>query len=146
MGDSEWDALRYAFGQEARKDALDWPTLVVVGVAAVCASVESPWGILDFTAKKLIELVFPLAGVIIALALPAAQLSLEMIKQAQQLSARILSGPGLSEKRAQLVESMAQTARARLRPAWRAVVYALVSFLLAVMGALGLFSKNCPLI
>jgi hypothetical protein len=117
------------------------PSLLAVTVFSISTSTRSSLGFLTFDANQLVVMVFPIAGTIIALALPAAQLSMDMINHAESVIAKIFADSADPVKKAAYIRDAALQYQTHLEPAWRAVVYALLSFLLSVVGSLGAFSQ-----
>lgn len=128
-----------AFWLEVSKAILHWPSVLFVVCLSALASTKSSYGFLDFKAKELIALIFPISGTIVALALPAAQLSMELVARAVKDGIKLLTEAADVDDHIEYVRSEALKYRENLEPAWRAVVYALVSFLVSVIGSLGLF-------
>jgi hypothetical protein len=117
-------------------------TILIMVVFCVSTSIESPIGFLSFSEVNLIGIVAPIAGTIVALALPAAQLSMDLITQAGESGVKFLIQPIDQNRRRQYINQMVEKYRTNLLPAWRAVVYALLSFLLSIVGSLGPFKGS----
>lgn len=114
-------------------------SLSFVAMFSISVALKSSYGFLVYNPKDLVGLVLPIAGTIVALALPAAQLSMEIITQTESEAVKFMLGPSDQEKRTEFVTEMLRQCRASLRPAWRAVVYALLSLIFSILGSLGFF-------
>jgi hypothetical protein len=133
---AKYDKILWRYISDA---VLHWPSILFVVIFSACTSIESTYGFLTFSENKLIDLVFPISGTIVALALPAAQLSSDLVTQVEESSLKFLKNPVDQDKKSEFVSETVNEYRENLSPAWRAVVYALLSFLLSVVGSLGPF-------
>lgn len=132
-------SLDRAFWKAMADAVLHIKSLVFVAVFSVSVALKSSYGFLVYDPKDLVILVLPIAGTIVALALPAAQLSMELVTQAEKEASKFLLDESDLEKKAEYVKEVLKELRASLSPAWRAVVYALLSLLFSVLGSLGFF-------
>jgi len=109
-----------------------WSLLPVL-VITLLLGLKSPGGVFTVNAAALAALVFQVAGTMVALALPAAQLANGFFGQLEALLLEtIRRDPGSLQALAKL----ASTFMIKLSYSWRATVYALVSFVLSALAML----------
>lgn len=116
------------------------PYLLLVFAFSLCIGLESSWGVFQFNSKELIGLILPISGTIVAFALPMAQLSMDMMTRVEEESLRILARN--YEGDPEYVLGKIPEYKAKFTLAWRALLYALLSFLLSIMASLGPFSGS----
>jgi hypothetical protein len=118
------------------------PTAVVVVAVAALAAVSSPLHFLHFEADKLLAIVVPVAGTLVALALPAAQLAEASVQRTLQGALQLVRAKRplptvVRHLRATVAE------RREVAAALRCVmVCAVVSFLIGLCGVLGVFADR----
>jgi hypothetical protein len=93
-------------------------------------AVESPVGVIQFNVANVATSVFQVAGTMVALALPAAELASNAITNAENL---LIASLRHTDRQKQLAETELVTdeMKQNLQPAWRASVFALCSFVLS---------------
>lgn len=117
-----------------------WSLLFII-IVTITLSLHSSIGILDIDEHSLASNIFAVAGTMVALILPAAELAHNSFTKfkAEFVDSVIrgsddLAALGISKDRQALVlGSQASELRNRLKPAWRASSFVFVSFLLAIV-------------
>jgi hypothetical protein len=114
-----------------------WPTAVVACTTPFVVSAKSQYGVLTYKSSDVIALVLPIAGTIVALALPAAQLAqaalVDFLATANNLVAAKQPIPEVYE----YLSKRATKQRRDLQATRCVVIYGLASFLVAIVGCLG---------
>ena len=114
------------------------PTCIAVLVISTLSAWRSSHGFFRYNPTDLLTILVPVAGTVVALALPAAQL-------AQSIVENFLSGVGELSKRpvretVKFFSSLAVQRRRDMSSMFCVVVYSLCAFLLGVADLLGVFS------
>jgi hypothetical protein len=119
-----------------------WPTCAAVIVFAVASATKSSYGILVYEGGNVTNLILPIAGTVVALALPAAQLAQSSVQNFMLAADDLLRAPtNLSGLRAHLIGTADEYRRSL--EALRCVIhYSVLSFLFALIGALAPFGKR----
>jgi hypothetical protein len=114
------------------------PTCAAVLVAATLASIPSPWGFMQYQSKELLTVMVPIAGTVLALALPAAQLAQSVVENFLSRVAELSKKP--VEDLVAVFSRLAVQRRKDLASMYCVIVYSLCSFLFGAAGLLGMGS------
>ena len=114
-----------------------WPTVLVGVVAPVVMATNSAYGVFTYSSKEVTALTLPIAGTLVALALPAAQLAQgalnDFLSTAEEL---IVADEPIPDVHNYLAKNLAQV-RVVLQGTRCVVIYGIISFFLGMLGALG---------
>lgn len=132
--------LKLIFDRNGKVRAL--PTFGIVLLVAVCSAMRTKFGFLTYSDKDALAVVVPIAGTIVALALPAAQLAqsvtTDILANAQGL---IKTNRSLKDVRG-FIEYRANMRRKDLEAMKYVVYYSLASLLSGLAGLFGAFSQS----
>jgi hypothetical protein len=117
------------------------PTCLVVIVAAVLASVRTPGGMLAYKSSEVLAIVLPVAGTIVALALPAAQLAQSVMESFLSNAQELVKGNRPISGIVTFLSEVAAERRRDLEAMKWVVYFGLISFLAGLCGLLGAFSQ-----
>jgi hypothetical protein len=115
------------------------PTCLAVLIAATLASIPSSWGFIQYQSKELLMVMVPIAGTVLALALPAAQLAQSVVENFLSRVAELSKKP--VEDLVAVFSQLAVQRRKDLASMYCVIVYSLCSFLLGAAGLLGAWSE-----
>jgi hypothetical protein len=128
VGQARREEIRKLFGPSA-----NW---LIIAIFALALGFQSPLGILELDPGAG-ALVFQVAGTIVALALPAAELSNSLFRETEGYIIRAALKPSLATDRlVQVADENIQKLRDQLFPAWRGSVFALCAFVLSTLSLL----------
>ncbi len=111
-----------------------WKSLSLIGLITSILAFQVPWGVININAPSIASSIFQVAGTMVALVLPAAEISNHFIsKLANDLLATIIAERVDDDLTRETVQRFTKELRVNMYPAWRASVYALCSFILSSM-------------
>lgn len=119
-----------------------WPTLVAVTMTAALMSIRVQDGFLTYKSNEVLALVVPIAGTIVALALPAAQLAQSVMESFLSTGNDLVKARRPLGDVATFLKSKAQERRRDLGAMRCVVLYSLVSLLVGFCGVVGLFAQT----
>ncbi|WP_143787698.1 hypothetical protein [Paraburkholderia phenazinium] len=132
--------LKLIFDRNGKARAL--PIFGIVLLVAICSAMRTKFGFLTYSDKDALAVVVPIAGTIVALALPAAQLAqsvtTDILANAQGL---IKTNRPLKDVRG-FLEYRANMRRADLEAMKYVIYYSLASLLSGLAGLFGTFSQS----
>lgn len=124
-------SLFRAISKEIGSAVLRPVSLVVVGVVTTIFAFRAPWGKMDVDVQTTAASIFQVSGTMVALVLPAAQLSNQLITElANAFKLSVKDSVSAERKRSVFLER-GDLLRERMSPAWTASVYALCAFILS---------------
>jgi hypothetical protein len=122
--------------EEIRKLLSPSANWFVIAGCALALGFQSPLGFLELDPGAG-ALVFQVAGTIVALALPAAELSNSLFRETEGYIVRAALKPSLATDRlVQVADQSIHKLRDQLLPAWRGSVFALCAFVLSTLSLL----------
>lgn len=119
-----------------------WPTLVGVFTTAALMSIRTQDGFLTYKSNEVLALVVPIAGTIVALALPAAQLAQSVMESFLSTGNDLVKARRPLGEVATFLKSKAQERRRDLGAMRCVVLYGLASLLVALCGVVGFFTQT----
>lgn len=124
----------------AEGDVRHWPSVIATVIVAIALASSSPYGIFTYSSKDVIALVLPMAGTLVALALPAAQLAQSTLENfLSTAEGLLLQNKPIPDVRNYLT-GVAKQYRRDLQATRCVVLFGLASFLVAIAGAFGFLS------
>lgn len=119
------------------RDAWAW---ILVVALAILGSMRSCIGFLHYSGEEVLPLVVPIAGVFVALALPAAQLA-QSVKERllESAEALIKAKPHDIEHVRKTLKGLVSQHRSNLESMKRAIYFSLASLLVGLLGLFGAF-------
>jgi hypothetical protein len=117
---------------------VNFPSLLVVVLVTVALCLRVPWGLLDFDGRATTLGIFTVAGTIVALVLPAAEIANSFITRlADRWLGFVIKEEGVAdETKFEAIGDFANELKSNLEPAWRASIYALCAFVISSFGML----------
>ena len=115
------------------------PTGIIVIAAAFLAAARVKGGFLSYESDKVIAIVVPVAGTIVALALPAAQLAQSVLESFLTNAQELIKSGDPIHGIVKFLTNLANDRRRNLEAMKMVVYFGLASFLIGMVGVLGAF-------
>jgi len=118
------------------KDALWHPlSLIFITVLVLALGIRSPWGWINLDVPEIAKSVFGVAGTMVALILPAAQIANSFVREFENaIRDKIVRPTDVSPQvKSRATSNLKNEVKAALYPAWRASVFVFISFLLSIL-------------
>lgn len=109
------------------------PSLIIVLVIPILLSFHSELGILETNAQNIAAVVFQVSGTMVALALPAAQLSYGLVSDLEKEMTFVLNLQENEKKKREVISNLTVNLKNELKPAWRAILYVFLGFVLSAI-------------
>ena len=118
------------------------PTCILIAAAALLAAVRLPSGVLAYKSEAVLALVVPIAGTLVALALPAAQLGQSVMEAFLSSAQDLIKGGRSVPAVADYLGKVAIERRRDLESIRCVIVFSIASLLLGLLGVFGLMSSG----
>jgi hypothetical protein len=120
-----------------------WWTIVLVTITTLLLGIARPEGHLTLVDKEFTLAIFQVAGTMVALALPAAQLANSFVVKLEEVAEFVMADDGHDDIKESFITGEIQTLRTNVTPALRASRYSLAAF---VCSALAMVAPSRDLI